>query len=136
MESKRKAVSEDIRWISNGIAILGLLGLLFAVLLWSLESKHCSYDVPVLGWTTAVAMVFVGGVVITIDSESRGGKHFCFAGVMLLWDVAVFVAEKIDPSWSEAEDVIQQTDCIAYFIAVLIGCIPIVIAGAIRRHFR
>lgn len=136
MERKREAVSEDIRWISNGIAILGLLGLLFGVLIWSLESKHCRYNVPFLGWPTAFAMVIVGGIFITFDSESRGGKHFCFAGLMLVWDVVALVAEKIDPSQSGVEDMILKADAEGAFLAMLIACIPVVVAGAIRRHYR
>ena len=107
MFSRRKAeeVQDNIRWISNFFVIIGLVMSFYGIVGWLVTSSHAridlpGFDLPIWGWVIAIPLVLFVILDLIFDKKSRGIRHFCVGGLMLVWNVYVYVAELNEPTKS------------------------------------
>ncbi len=138
MFSRRKAeeVQDNIRWISNFFVIIGLVMSFYGIVGWLVTSSHAridlpGFDLPIWGWVIAIPLVLFVILDLIFDKKSRGIRHFCVGGLMLVWNVYVYVAELNEPTKS-----IFRGSPTGLFVMTLVASLLIITAGVLRMRDR
>jgi hypothetical protein len=133
---KTEEVQENIRWISNFFVIIGLVMSFCGIVGWLVTSSHAridlpGIDLPIWGWVIAIPVVLFVILDLIFDKKSRGIRHFCVGGLMLVWNVYVYVAELNEPTKS-----IFRGSPTGLFVMTLVASLLIITAGVLRMRDR
>ncbi len=133
---KTEEVQENIRWISNFFVIIGLVMSFCGIVGWFVTSSHAridllGFDLPIWGWVIAIPVVLFVILDLIFDKKSRGIRHFCVGGLMLVWNVYVYVAELNEPTKS-----IFRGSPTGLFVMTLVASLLIITAGVLRMRDR
>lgn len=133
---KTEEVQENIRWISNFFVIIGLVMSFCGIVGWLVTSGHAridlpGFDLPIWGWVIAIPVVLFVILDLIFDKKSRGIRHFCVGGLMLVWNVYVYVAELNEPTKS-----IFRGSPTGLFVMTLVASLLIITAGVLRMRDR
>ncbi len=131
---KTEEVQENIRWISNFFVIIGLVMSFYGIVGWIVTSGHAridlpGFDLPIWGWVIAIPVVLFVILDLIFDKKSRGIRHFCVGGLMLVWDIFVYVAEVNEPT-----NGLFRGSPLAQFILTLVASLLIITAGVLRMR--
>lgn len=77
----------------------------YGIVGWLVTSSHAridlpGFDLPIWGWVIAIPVVLFVILDLIFDKKSRGIRHLCVGGLMLVWNVYVYVAELNEPTKS------------------------------------
>lgn len=133
---KTEEVQENIRWISNFFVIIGLVMSFCGIVGWLVTSSHAridlpGFDLPIWGWVIAIPVVLFVILDLIFDKKSRGIRHFCVGGLMLVWNVYVYVAELNEPTKP-----IFRGSPTGLFVMTLVASLLIITAGVLRMRDR
>ncbi|MBR6365243.1 MAG: hypothetical protein IKS10_03975 [Lachnospiraceae bacterium] len=136
MFGKGKAEEADAytRWKSNGFVIIGLIMAFFLVIGWVCISGHAwidlrGVDLPIWGFLIVIPLILFVILDLVFDKKSRGIRHFCVGGLLLVWNIVVFVKELNEPTKS-----IFRGSPTVLFVWTLIGSLMIITAGLLRMR--
>ena len=132
---KTEEVQENIRWISNFFVIIGLVMSFYGIVGWLVTSSHAridlpGFDLPIWGWVIAIPVVLFVILDLIFDKKSRGIRHFCVGGLMLVWDIFVYVAEVNEPP---TNSLIKESPTVL-FVVTLVASLLIITAGVLRMR--
>ncbi|GEM_PF-4418814 len=133
---KTEEIQENIRWISNFFVIIGLVMSFCGIVGWLVTSSHAridlpGFDLPIWGWVIAIPVVLFVILDLIFDKKSRGIRHFCVGGLMLVWNVYVYVAELNEPTKP-----IFRGSPTGLFVMTLVASLLIITAGVLRMRDR
>ena len=133
---KTEEVQENIRWISNFFVIIGLVMSFCGIVGWLVTSSHAridlpGFDLPIWGWVIAIPVVLFVILDLIFDKKSRGIRHFCVGGLMLVWNVYVYVAELNEPT-----NGLFRGSPTGLFVMTLVASLLIITAGVLRMRDR
>ena len=83
------------------------------------------------GWVIAIPVVLFVILDLIFDKKSRGIRHFCVGGLMLVWNVYVYVAELNEPTKP-----IFRGSPTGLFVMTLVASLLIITAGVLRMRDR
>ena len=131
---KAEEVQDNIRWISNFFVIIGLVMSFYGIVGWLVTSSHAridlpGFDLPIWGWVIAIPVVLFVILDLIFDKKSRGIRHFCVGGLMLVWNVYVYVAELNEPTKP-----IFRGSPTGLFVMTLVASLLIITAGVLRMR--
>ena len=132
---KAEEVQDNIRWISNFFVIIGLVMSFYGIVGWLVTSSHAridlpGFDLPIWGWVIAIPVVLFVILDLIFDKKSRGIRHFCVGGLMLVWDIFVYVAEVNEPP---TNSLIKESPTVL-FVVTLVASLLIITAGVLRMR--
>ena len=133
-KGKAEEVDAYTRWKSNGFVIIGLIMELLGITGWVCISKHIwiglrGFDLPIWGVLIAIPLILFVVLDLVFDKKSRGIRHFCVGGLLLVWNIVVFVKELNEPTKS-----IFRGSPTVLFGWTLIGSLMIIGAGLLRMR--
>ena len=134
---KAEEVQDIIRWISYFFVIIGLVMSFYGIVGWIVTSGHAridlpGFDLPIWGWVIAIPVVLFVILDLIFDKKSRGIRHFCVGGLMLVWDIFVYVAEVNEPP---TNSLIKESPTVL-FVVMLVASLLIITAGVLRMRDR
>ena len=133
-KGKAEEVNEYTRWKSNGFVIIGLIMVFFGVIGWVCISGHAwidlrGVDLPIWGFLIVIPLILFVILDLVFGKKSQGIRHFCVGGLLLVWNIVVFVKELNEPTKS-----IFRGSPTGLFVWTLIGSLMIIIAGVLRMR--